>query len=168
MAVTSESVLFLIDADESTLCDYAWKVDIDNPQKAVRFVRGDKMRSVDALFDEVSAACQFPYYFGYNWAAFKECLADLSWLNCSDFLLIITRVDDVLADDRLDLPALGRALSAAAKEYSNQTMIAEESRNASKRSFQILINGNVPSDSRGGTLADYIALERSNILLVAP
>jgi hypothetical protein len=165
MPATSKSTLVLVDADESTLYDYAWKVGLDNPQKAVRFVRGNKMRSVDALFDEVSAACQFRYYFGCNWAAFKECLADLSWLNCLDFLLIITRVDEVLADDRLDLSAFGRALSAAAKEHSNQTMIAKELRNTSTRSFQILMNESVSSDGNGGKLVDHIGMDYSNISL---
>jgi hypothetical protein len=43
-----------------------------------RFCRGSKMQTLDALFDEFSAAWQFPYYFGYNWAAFDECLSDLN------------------------------------------------------------------------------------------
>lgn len=46
----------------------------------VRTVRGSKMLTEDQLFTEVSAALQFPYYFGENWPAFDECLADLEWL----------------------------------------------------------------------------------------
>ncbi|MFE3545095.1 barstar family protein [Nocardia sp. NPDC059177] len=43
----------------------------------VRELRGPKMRTVAALFDEFAAAFQFPYYFGANKDAFDECLRDL-------------------------------------------------------------------------------------------
>jgi hypothetical protein len=46
----------------------------------VRVLRGRKMRTVQAMFDETAAALQFPYYFGENGAALTECLSDLSWL----------------------------------------------------------------------------------------
>ena len=46
----------------------------------VRTVRGRKMRTVGRLFDEMAAALQFPHYFGENWPAFDECLADIDWL----------------------------------------------------------------------------------------
>ena len=43
----------------------------------VRVVRGRKMRNLPGLFDEFSAALQFPLYFGENEDAFDECIADL-------------------------------------------------------------------------------------------
>ena len=49
-------------------------------QLTVRTVRGRKIRTVGRLFDEMAAALQFPYYFGENWPAFDECLADIDWL----------------------------------------------------------------------------------------
>ena len=61
--VTYQNALFVLDAIESDLCDYGWKIASDNPDTAVRFVRGNKMRGVDGLFDEIAAACQFPWYF---------------------------------------------------------------------------------------------------------
>ncbi|MFI1915201.1 barstar family protein [Nocardia sp. NPDC020380] len=42
-----------------------------------RELRGRKMRTVAAVFDEFAAAFQFPYYFGENKDAFDECLRDL-------------------------------------------------------------------------------------------
>src|SRR4051812_44457733 len=46
----------------------------------VRALRGEKMRSTASLMDEFAAALQFPHYFGANWAALGECLADMDWL----------------------------------------------------------------------------------------
>ncbi|MFH5208669.1 barstar family protein [Antrihabitans spumae] len=43
----------------------------------VRTVRGDKMPTVQRLFDEFAAAFQFPDYFGENKDAFDECMRDL-------------------------------------------------------------------------------------------
>jgi hypothetical protein len=36
-------------------------------------VRGRKMRTRNALYDELGAALQFPSYFGENWNAVHEC-----------------------------------------------------------------------------------------------
>jgi hypothetical protein len=66
----------------------------------VRGVRGRKMRTTQALFDEVSAALQFPHYFGENWHAFEDCICDLDWLLPSQgIILLIYGYPQVLADD---------------------------------------------------------------------
>ncbi|MEE8888146.1 MAG: barstar family protein [Acidipropionibacterium acidipropionici] len=49
----------------------------------VRFLRGTKCATIQGMFDEFSAALQFPYYVGENWPAFDECIADLDWLSHS-------------------------------------------------------------------------------------
>ena len=56
---------------------------------ATRVLRGGKMRTTAGLFDEVAAALQFPPYFGENWDALDECLADLEWLRADAFVLTI-------------------------------------------------------------------------------
>jgi hypothetical protein len=61
-----------------------------------RVLRGHKMRSPAALFDEVAAALQFPPYFGVNWDALDECLADLNWLPPGNLLIAITAAHEVL------------------------------------------------------------------------
>lgn len=78
----------------------------------VRIVRGDKMRTVDSLFNEISAAFQFPLYFGENWEALNECLADLDWLPKSrGYVLGITRPLDLLVDaDRDQLLTFSKVL----------------------------------------------------------
>ncbi|PPI54086.1 barstar family protein [Rathayibacter toxicus] len=42
-----------------------------------RRLRGDKMMTQSALYDEFAAGLQFPYYFGENRNAFDECISDL-------------------------------------------------------------------------------------------
>ena len=44
---------------------------------AVRVLRGRNMRSTEGFYNELAAALQFPLYFGKNWDALDECLADL-------------------------------------------------------------------------------------------
>jgi hypothetical protein len=56
---------------------------------AARVLRGRKSATVPALFDEWSAALQFPLYFGDNWDAFRDCLTDLAWLPAEGYVLLI-------------------------------------------------------------------------------
>lgn len=41
------------------------------------------------LFAVVSAAMQFPDYFGNNWDALDECLGDMDWLPSDGYLLVL-------------------------------------------------------------------------------
>ena len=77
-------------ATESQLCDLNLQlVQITKPRVVSRVVRGHKCRSTQALFDEFAAALQFPYYFGENWNAFDECLADLEWLPGEAYVVLL-------------------------------------------------------------------------------
>jgi hypothetical protein len=68
----------------------------------LRVLRGQRMLTKDALLNEFAAALQFPWYFGHNWDAFDECLADLGWLPGAGYAFFITGAEDILrdADDR--------------------------------------------------------------------
>jgi hypothetical protein len=81
----------LLVATPSETCDLAWLLQATRGrQAAVRIVRGAKARTTPDLFDEFAAALQFPYYFGENWDALHECLADLSWLVGDAYILFLT------------------------------------------------------------------------------
>lgn len=66
----------------------------------VREVRGSRMRTVPALFDEFAAALQFPYYFRPNKDAFDECLFDLDDLlgDATGYVVAVRDAGQLLAD----------------------------------------------------------------------
>jgi Barstar (barnase inhibitor) len=83
--------------------DLLWAVERAHPGRVVgRVVRGSKMRTTPALFDEFAAALQFPDYFGENWNAFDECLRDLEWLPAGAVALLITAGQHVLERESPD------------------------------------------------------------------
>lgn len=76
-------------------------VELSTTQDAVvaRRIRGSRCRTVDAFFDELAAAWQFPSYFGENWAALSDMLTDLGWLPADSYLFAIEEADLVLAEE---------------------------------------------------------------------
>jgi len=83
----------------------------------VRFVRGMRMTKVQDLLHEWAAALQFPYYFGDNWAAFEECLAELEWLHAEAYVIVVLGTGHALPSDE-DFKALLEALQTAAGEWA--------------------------------------------------
>ncbi len=61
----------------------------------VCYLRGELCESATAFFREISAAMRFPYYFGWNWNAFDECITDLEWLKFSSILIVIDNYDQL-------------------------------------------------------------------------
>jgi RNAse (barnase) inhibitor barstar len=86
----------------------------------VRGIRGRKARTLEGFFDEFAAAFQFPYYFGENWAAFRDCVTDLDWLPFQPGVVVLVYdAEEVLADAHpAELPTLVRAFFAAADEFA--------------------------------------------------
>jgi Barstar (barnase inhibitor) len=84
---------------------------------AARLLRGRKMRTADRLFDEFAAALQFPPYFGENWDALDECLADLEWLAADAYVLVILDATQVLEDKPEDRRLLAETLERVAREW---------------------------------------------------
>jgi hypothetical protein len=115
-------------ADVSSMTDFAWRIGQDEPRSAVRLLRSRKMRNTEELFNEFSAALQFPYYFGETWNAFDECLTDLSWLPADGYLIVILGSDELLAhsqDSGLELRTLLRLLDVAGREWATPTKQGE-------------------------------------------
>lgn len=94
---------------------------------AARVVRGRKMRTVSGLFDEFAAAFQFPLYFGENWSAFDECIADLETLPAAGgYVVVIVEPEQVLAEAGADeLGLLVDSLESAALGWGQPVELGE-------------------------------------------
>ena len=54
----------------------------------VAYIRGKRCATEEGFFKEISAAFQFPYYFGENWPALDECITDLDWLKIENRIFL--------------------------------------------------------------------------------
>lgn len=118
LSVSEDSALLVMEADVKSAVDAA--LSWEDAGLTVRTARGRKMRTVDRLFDEMAAALQFPYYFGQNWPAFNECLADMDWLPlAAGIVVLIYDATEVLSDaDEVELAVLVRLIEGARRAYS--------------------------------------------------
>lgn len=66
---------------------------------ALKVIKGRQCKTPAHLFAEFAQALEFPDYFGHNWDALEECLADLEWLPAKGYILFITDAGYVLPDD---------------------------------------------------------------------
>ena len=53
-----------------------------------------------ALLDRLAAALQFPDWFGRNWDALEDCLADLSWSKARGHALLFENAKSLSLTDR--------------------------------------------------------------------
>lgn len=85
-----------------------------------RVVRGKKMRTTPDLFNEFSAAFQFPYYFGENWDAFDECISDIDWMPVDVGVVIVIRdaVQVLTGEHDNELSILEGAFEVARETYA--------------------------------------------------
>lgn len=93
----------------------------------VRVVRGARMPTVAAVYDEFAAAMQFPYYFGANRDAFDECLRD--WPDglggAPDPIVIVRDADALLGERPEEIGWLLEALTDAGVRVLAQVGSAE-------------------------------------------
>lgn len=119
--LSSDYCFYILEGEISEITNKAWQFTESNPLITLRFVRGSKMKTLDSLFNEFSAALQFPFYFGENWAAFDECLADLDWLPGDAFVILITAAEQMLRDEPVSqMKILIECFEEAKKEFQNQ------------------------------------------------
>ena len=72
--------------------------DLRGSGRPVRHVRGRRMPTVAALFDEFAAALQFPYYFGRNKDAFDECFGEIGDTVGAGPVVLVLDADAVLTE----------------------------------------------------------------------
>jgi hypothetical protein len=142
--VNAKASVLLLEAEPNVAAESAWGW--REAGLTVRTVRGRKMRTVSGLFDEAAAALQFPYYFGENWSAFDECLADMTWLPMNaGIVLTVVHPGEVLADAAHSDPGvLVRSMIRAAEAYS-QPIESGEWWDRPAVPFQVVLQS-LPSD----------------------
>jgi len=68
---------------------------------ALRIVRIDLagVAGKQALMERFAGALEFPSWFGGNWDALEDCLADLSWSKAGGHVLLLEGAEDLAADE---------------------------------------------------------------------
>jgi RNAse (barnase) inhibitor barstar len=84
----------------------------------LRIVQGKKCKTPAGVFDEFARALEFPDYFGHNWDALEECLADLEWLPAKGYVVLITDAQSVIPDDDEGYETLLEVLNDAGEAWS--------------------------------------------------
>lgn len=82
-------------------------------------IKGAKCRTTAGLLSEFARALDFPDYFGHNWDALEECLADLEWLPAQGYILLITDAAQVLPTDEDEYETLLEVLSDAGEAWGS-------------------------------------------------
>lgn len=91
----------------------------------VCYLRGRFCTNLSGFFREVSSGMRFPFYFGWNWNAFDECITDLEWLKFSGILIIVDNSDLLFSDEASPTEfknVLLKHLSIAADYWQSQSI----------------------------------------------
>jgi RNAse (barnase) inhibitor barstar len=86
---------------------------------ALRVIKGAKCQTTTGLLTECARALDFPDYFGHNWDALEECLADLEWLPAKGYILLITDASHVLPNDEAEYETFLEILRDAGEAWGN-------------------------------------------------
>ena len=85
----------------------------------LKVIQGAKCRTTAGLLTECARTLGFPDYFGHNWDALEECLADLEWLPAKGYILLITDAAHVLSDDEAEYETFLEILCDAGEAWGN-------------------------------------------------
>lgn len=87
----AEPLIFIASRAPSGLPEGILRVDIE----------GGEARTTAELMEAFATAFEFPEYFGRNWNAFYDCMADLDWCPPEGYAVVIGNADAVLVDEQL-------------------------------------------------------------------
>jgi len=85
----------------------------------LKIMKGEKCRTPAGLFGEFAQALRFPDYFGQNWDALEECLADLEWLPAKGYVLLFTAAEKILSEDEEDYATFLEVMSDAGEAWAS-------------------------------------------------
>ena len=89
------------------------------PGLVVKIIKGRLCKTPATLFAEFARALEFPDYFGHNWDALEECLADLEWLPAKGYILLITDAAQVLSNDETEYETFLEILCDAGEAWGS-------------------------------------------------
>jgi RNAse (barnase) inhibitor barstar len=73
-----------------------------------------------ALLQAIATAMDFPEWFGHNWDALLDCLADLDWRPADGYVVILEHCDGIHGSAEADFVAALQVFEAAANEHREQ------------------------------------------------
>lgn len=123
-ALVNTSPPFLHGVAGTSSVVHALRLHVPNGYRLIT-VEGKHARHEEALYDEFARKFNFPGYFGRNWDALDECLADLAWLPADGYVVIVLQAEELLADDQARLPTLMSLLHRVAEEWATPIAIGE-------------------------------------------
>ena len=101
-------------------------------------IDGDKCENTANFLNEISEAFQFPDYFGNNYDSLAECLNDLSWLDKSNYALVIRNYNSLLKEeDDKTLSNTINLLKGVAKEWESVPNFEGEDEFREKSNFSL-------------------------------
>lgn len=122
--VASPPWIVLADLDSD---QFALKVDeLRNSGGQVIEIDGASATTSAALFDEFAQAARLPNYFGRNWAALDECLADLEWLPGASYVVILKNAHRLLEFSRQERKVFIRVITKVAVEWAEPVRDGED------------------------------------------
>ncbi len=83
-------------------------------------IRASAVHAERDLVAVLGRSLQFPEYFGNNWDALDECLADLSWLPAGGYVVCFYGAEQIWRDMPRSLGKLVSAWLFAAERWSKQ------------------------------------------------
>jgi RNAse (barnase) inhibitor barstar len=116
----------------------------------VILIDGVRAPSSASLFDEFAQAARLPGYFGRNWPALDECLADLEWLPATGYVVILRNPARLLESEPLSRATFVRVIERAAAEWSEAVTLGEDWDRPSKPFHLVADTG--PNADNGGRL----------------
>jgi RNAse (barnase) inhibitor barstar len=87
------------------------------PGFALHTIQGKQCGTPASLFHEFARVLAFPDYFGHNWDAVEECLADFEWCPAKGYILLITDAQAVLPNEE-EYETLLEVLNDAGEAWS--------------------------------------------------
>lgn len=102
---------------------------------------GSRMHTVEELFREYGREFSFPEYFGWNCAAFHECMTELEDQPARAYLTLIMSADEVLSAEPGDLATYLRQLEEIGRHWAGAFALGPQWGGGEVPFHTVLVNG---------------------------